>query len=103
MRPVLKTTREIHAQIVVPKKRVEVPLHKYLIEQSEETVKLTQDTQTDAILPPPPAAPYFSRKVGLDVASQVEVNKVRSCCRRNPVLLPPHIMLLQRTILTPAR
>ncbi len=50
LRPAQRTVAELHDSIVVPEKRVEVPLHLYLIEQTEEVRTHTEDTQTDAFL-----------------------------------------------------
>jgi len=76
IRPTQKTAAEIHDSIVVPKKRVEVPLHLYLIEQSEAVQTHVVDTQTDIFLEEPPAPEYIPRKTGVDIETQVENDEV---------------------------
>lgn len=76
LRPPQKSVREIHENIVVPKKRVEVPLHLYLIEQAEAVQTHEEDTQTDTFLKEEPAPEFRPRKTGVDVETQVENEEV---------------------------
>lgn len=76
IRPTQKTVAEIHENIVVPKKRVEVPLHLYLVEQEEPIRTHVVDTQTDVFLEEPPEPEFIPRKTGVDVETQVENEEV---------------------------
>lgn len=76
IRPPQKPVSEIHDNIVVPKKRVEVPLHLYLLEQSEQTQMHDEDTQTDAFLKEEETPEFIPRKSGVDVETQVENEEV---------------------------
>lgn len=72
IRPKFDSVKTIHENIVVPKVRVEVPLHLYLIEQGEETMVIDQGEQTDAFLEEKPQPAYIPMKTGVDAETQVE-------------------------------
>lgn len=76
IRPKIQSVAEIHSSIVVPKKRVEVPLHLYLIEQCESKVQHHCDSQTDSFIEEAAAVPYIARKSGVDMWTQVETHQV---------------------------
>lgn len=76
LRPTQKSVAEIHDNIVVPKVRVEVPLHLYLIEQTEAVQTHDEDTQTDVFLKEEPTPEFIPRKTGVDVETQVENEEV---------------------------
>lgn len=76
IRPTQKTVAEIHENIVVVKKRVEVPLHLYLVEQDEPVRTHVVDTQTDVFLEEPPEPEFIPRKTGVDQETQVENEEV---------------------------
>jgi hypothetical protein len=76
IRPTQKTVAEIHENIVVEKQRVEVPLHLYLVEQTEAVRTHVVDTQTDVFLEEPPEPEYIPRKTGVDQETQVENQEV---------------------------
>jgi hypothetical protein len=73
IRPQLKSTAEIHAHIVVAKKRTPLNLTQFLTEQVKAAPVSVESTQTDKLKTPPASPPSFRpRKVGRDAASQVE-------------------------------
>lgn len=72
IRPQFDSVKTIHENIVVPKVRVEVPLHLYLIEQEESTMVINQGEQTDAFLEEEPQPAYIPKKTGVDAETQVE-------------------------------
>lgn len=72
IRPKLDSVETIHKNIKVQKKRTEVPLHLYLIEQSTPTVTHTVDSQTDAFLDEPVQPQYIAPKTGVDASTQVD-------------------------------
>jgi hypothetical protein len=76
IRPEQPSVREIHENIVVPKKRVEVPLHLYLIEQAEPVYTTEENTQTDEFLAEEPTPIFRPRKTGVDVETQVDSEEV---------------------------
>ena len=90
IRPVQKTIQELHDNIVVVKKRVEVPLHLYLEEQSDPVLTTDANTETDEFLEvcsparrcaqsfqqEPERPVYQPKKTGVDVAVQVEPERV---------------------------
>lgn len=76
IRPSHPTAAYIHNHITVVKKRVEVPMHLYLVEQKEATLVHDIDAQTDEMMPEPPAPAYIPRKTGVDTATQVDTDMV---------------------------
>lgn len=76
IRPSQQSVAEIHEGIRVEKKRVEVPLHLYLIEQEEQKHTVTVSSQTDAFLEEPPSPKYIPAKRGNDMGAQVDVDEV---------------------------
>jgi hypothetical protein len=72
IRPAQPSVAYIHNHITVVKKRREVPMHLYLIEQKEETLVHHIDQQTDAMMPEAPTPDYIPRKTGVDTATQVD-------------------------------
>ena len=76
IRPTLPTVSYIHNHITVVKKRVEVPVHLYLVEQKEETLVHHLAQQTDPMMKEAPTPAYIPRKTGIDIASQVDTNMV---------------------------
>lgn len=76
IRPKPKSVASIHDNIRVVKKRVEVPLEQYLIEQEEPVKTVTQDTQTDTFHERPQTPEYFQQPTGVDMGTQVETSQV---------------------------
>jgi hypothetical protein len=76
IRPTQRTVAQIHETIKVEKKRVEVPLHLYLVEQEEEVQSVNVSSQTDAFLEEPPSPKYIPRKTGVDVGAQVDTDEI---------------------------
>ncbi len=72
IRPQLKSVAELHANIVVPKRRTPVNLMQFLVEKEQPKFSSTQTTQTDEMEPRPPTPPYLPRKVGVDAEAQVD-------------------------------
>jgi len=76
IRPSVKPISQLHDEVVVEKVRVPVPLHLYLEEQREETVRHEEHTQTDALMERPPSPIYRPKKRGVDLGIQVDNEEV---------------------------
>lgn len=76
IRPKPPSVKDIHENIKVEKKRVEVPLHLYLLEQEDPVSIQDESTQTDAFLEEPPSPKFIPRKTGVDTGAQVDPDEV---------------------------
>eukprot|EP00471_Norrisiella_sphaerica_P007848 CAMPEP_0184493676 /NCGR_PEP_ID=MMETSP0113_2-20130426/26676_1 /TAXON_ID=91329 /ORGANISM="Norrisiella sphaerica, Strain BC52" /LENGTH=254 /DNA_ID=CAMNT_0026879027 /DNA_START=59 /DNA_END=820 /DNA_ORIENTATION=- len=72
----LPSVAEIHSSLKYRRKREELPLHRYLVEQKVEIAFTNESCQTDEFIEEPRPAPYIPMKTGVDAGTQVDTSMV---------------------------